>query len=58
MMIDGSWSVQEVENANPDFEVGFFLLPSSDNPENNIYTESKYGFGWSVLKIQKIWMQL
>lgn len=53
MMIDGSWSAQQIEDAEPEFEVSAFLLPSSDNKEDNKYIASKYGFGWSVYKETK-----
>ncbi len=35
MMIDGSWSVPQVEAANPDFQVDAFLLPGTNDPEKS-----------------------
>ncbi|WP_165200738.1 ABC transporter substrate-binding protein [Litoribacterium kuwaitense] len=50
MMIDGSWSLAQIEDANPDFETGAFLLPGSNDPTDNQTATTKYGFGWMVNK--------
>lgn len=48
MMIDGSWSQAQIMDANPDFEVGVFIAPGSDNPEHNESLPVKIGGGWSI----------
>ncbi len=48
MMIDGSWSLSQIEDAKPDFEVGAFLLPGSNDKEANGIATTKFGFGWNI----------
>ncbi len=50
MMIDGSWSLAQIEDASPSFETGVFLLPGGNKPEDNGTAATKYGFGWYVNK--------
>ncbi|WP_130858973.1 ABC transporter substrate-binding protein [Gracilibacillus phocaeensis] len=50
MMIDGSWSLAQIEDTNPNFETGAFLLPGSNDPADNQTATTKYGFGWMVNK--------
>ncbi|MCD9020370.1 ABC transporter substrate-binding protein [Cohnella silvisoli] len=51
MMIDGSWSSQQIEAANPAFEVGVFLTPGSDKAElNNTAPVSNGDSGWMIYK--------
>ncbi|MFC5406979.1 ABC transporter substrate-binding protein [Cohnella soli] len=51
MMIDGSWSAQQVESANPAFEVGAFLTPGSDQANFNEAAPTSNGdSGWLVYK--------
>lgn len=35
MYIQGTWAIPEIRKANPDVEIGFFPLPTSNNPEQN-----------------------
>jgi raffinose/stachyose/melibiose transport system substrate-binding protein len=35
MLLDGSWDLASVREANPSVQVGFFPLPGSDNPADN-----------------------
>ncbi len=54
MMIDGSWSSQQIEDAKPAFEVGAFLTPGSDNAELNAVAPTSNGnAGWLVYKNAK-----
>lgn len=50
MMIDGSWSLAQVLDANPEFEVGVFNLPGSDNEEWNKNISVKISDGWMINK--------
>lgn len=50
MMIDGSWSATDILKANPDFEVGAFITPGSDDGEYNKYIPARYGVAWTILK--------
>lgn len=50
MTIDGSWSASQIVDAKPAFEVGAFLLPGSDNAENNKIANMKIGGGFSMVK--------
>ncbi len=36
MLLDGSWDLAAVHTANPKMQVGFFPLPGSNNPTNNV----------------------
>jgi raffinose/stachyose/melibiose transport system substrate-binding protein len=49
MMIDGAWSASEITNAEPDFDVGVFVLPGSDDPSANP-APTKIGGGWGVVE--------
>ncbi|MEK0315690.1 ABC transporter substrate-binding protein [Cohnella sp. 56] len=53
IMIDGSWSLAQIEDAKPEFEVGAFLLPGSNDPAANGIATTKFGFGWTVYKNSK-----
>lgn len=35
MYIQGTWAIPEIRKANPDAPIGFFPLPTGDNPEEN-----------------------
>ena len=48
LMIDGSWSLSAIREANPNAEIGIFLLPGNDDPEKNVYHPGKVGAGWSI----------
>ena len=50
MMIDGSWSLALVRAAEPDFEVGTFLLPTNDEASKNVNMCYKTGGGFSITK--------
>jgi raffinose/stachyose/melibiose transport system substrate-binding protein len=50
MMIDGSWSLAQIVDANPDIELGIMSLPGSDNTEYNKNFGMKSGGGWFVHK--------
>jgi len=50
MMIDGSWSLGQVQNAKPEFEVGIFILPGSDNTTWNRNIAVKISDGWAINK--------
>lgn len=36
MYIQGTWAIPEIRKANPDMEMGFFPLPTSNNPSQNL----------------------
>lgn len=48
MMIDGSWSATQIEDAKPSFEVGAFILPATDNKDQNAIAPTKVGMGYHV----------
>lgn len=48
MMIDGSWQLSQIRAAEPDFEVGTFLLPSNNDAAKNKNMCYKTGGGFSV----------
>lgn len=48
MLIDGNWTAAQIEAANPEFEVGVFLTPSSDNEEYNKTATVRNGMSWSI----------
>lgn len=50
MMIDATWSMPQIIDANPQFDLGMFILPGSDNAENNKYLPVKTTLSWCVLK--------
>lgn len=50
MMIDGSWSYGDIMNKDPDFEVGMFVLPATEDPEKNDNFAYKGGVSFSVFK--------
>ncbi|WP_159621644.1 ABC transporter substrate-binding protein [Ruania rhizosphaerae] len=37
MLPDGSWTAPVIEDAGPDFEFGYFPLPGSENPAQNVF---------------------
>lgn len=49
MIPDGIWQQAKIDGGKPEFEYGYFLLPGSDNPEDNKYLFGKYDLAWSVL---------
>lgn len=48
MMIDGSWSATQVEEAKPEFEVGAFLLPATENKDYNSIAPTKLSMAYHV----------
>lgn len=50
MLIDGNWSAAQIKAAEPSFEVGTFILPSSDDATANQTAIVRNGMGWSVIK--------
>lgn len=48
MMIDGSWSATQIEDAKPEFEVGAFLLPATENKDYNSVAPTKIGMSYYV----------
>lgn len=50
MIIDGTWSGAQILNAQPDFEVGTFILPSNDDADKNQFLPFKPGAGISVFE--------
>lgn len=48
MMIDGSWQLSQIRAAEPDFEVGTFLLPTNEDASKNNIMCYKTGGGFSV----------
>lgn len=50
MTIDGSWSLTQMYDADPDFEIGVFPFPGSDDPEKNQSIASKVGGGFAIAK--------
>jgi len=53
MMIDGSWSLSQVLEMNPDFEIGFFPFPSNDDASKNVNIPAKGGAAFSIYKDSK-----
>ncbi len=53
MTIDGTWSLAQMYDAEPDFEIGVFPFPGSDNAENNDTIASKVGGGFAIAKTSK-----
>ena len=43
MMIDGDWSLASIRYSEPEFEVGTFVLPGSENEADNQYAATKLG---------------
>ena len=51
MTIDGSWAYRDLAAAvDGKFEIGSFVLPASDNAENNTKAAGKMGGGWAINK--------
>lgn len=50
MTIDGSWSLTQMYDANPEFEIGVFPFPGSEDPAKNEAIASKVGGGFSIAK--------
>ncbi len=48
MMIDGSWQAGAIDNAEPEFEVGVFALPVTDDEEVNNVLTTKMATGWLI----------
>ena len=53
MMIDGSWSYGDIMNKDPDFEVGMFLLPATNDADKNKNFAYKGGVSFSIFKKSK-----
>lgn len=53
MTIDGSWSLTQMYDAQPDFEIGAFPFPGSEDPAKNEAIASKVGGGFAVSKDSK-----
>ncbi len=50
MLVDGSWDMALVHQANPSTQVGFFPLPASNNPADN---QSEYGDNLTISVLNK-----
>lgn len=51
MTIDGSWAYRDLAAAvDGEFEIGSFVLPASDDAQNNTKAAGKMGGGWSINK--------
>lgn len=50
MMIDGSWSLSQILEVSPSFELGAFVLPGNDDPAKNIYAAGKGSAAFSIYK--------
>ncbi|ACQ78697.1 extracellular solute-binding protein family 1 [Beutenbergia cavernae DSM 12333] len=48
MMPDGGWSIPAIQEADPDFEFGYFPLPGSDNAADNDTIAGKLEFSLSI----------
>ena len=48
--IDGSWSLLQMRQADPDVEIGVFNLPGNDDAAKNETYASKVASGWAVGK--------
>ena len=48
LYVDGSWSSPQIIGAQPDFEIGTFILPANDVSAKNKYLPFKTGGGVSV----------
>lgn len=48
MLPDGVWQQAQIDAGNPDFEYGYFLLPGSDNIQDNSFLHGKYDLSWGV----------
>ncbi|WNR45681.1 ABC transporter substrate-binding protein [Paenibacillus roseipurpureus] len=50
MTIDGTWSLQQMQQANPQLEIGSFFLPATDNVEQNKVQYVKAGGAYFIPK--------
>lgn len=50
MMIDGSWSLSQILEVQPDFEIGAFVFPGNDDPAKNLYAAGKGSAAFSIYK--------
>jgi len=50
MLIDGSWSYSQIMEANPDANIGVFILPANDSAEYKNYVVAKPASGFAIHK--------
>lgn len=50
MMIDGSWSLSQILEVQPNFDLGAFVLPGNDDPEKNRFAAGKGSAAFSIYK--------
>ncbi len=53
MLPDGIWNQPVIESTNPDFEYGYFPLPTSENADDNRYLGGKVDMSLAVLSNSK-----
>lgn len=53
MMIDGTWSLAQIQEAKPTFEYGSFVLPTNEKAENNMQLPFKIGGGIAAINNDK-----
>jgi len=50
MMIDGSWSLSQILEMQPTFDIGAFVLPGNDDPAKNLFAAGKGSAAFSIYK--------
>lgn len=50
MMIDGSWSLSQILEVQPSFDLGAFVLPGNDDPNKNKFAAGKGSAAFSIYK--------
>lgn len=50
MMIDGSWSLSQILEVQPTFDLGAFVLPGNDDPDKNKFAAGKGSAAFSIYK--------
>ncbi|OAS24551.1 ABC transporter substrate-binding protein [Paenibacillus oryzisoli] len=48
MMIDGTFSLTQINDAKPNFEVGTFIVPATDDEAKNKISYAKIGGAWFI----------
>lgn len=53
MLPDGTWEAPAIQQADPNFQFGYFPLPASDNAGDNNFLAGKYDIGWAIAASSK-----
>ncbi|GHO84759.1 ABC transporter substrate-binding protein [Dictyobacter formicarum] len=48
MLPDGTWQAPSIQQADPNFQFGYFPLPGSDNASDNDFLGGKYDLSWGI----------